>query len=40
MFVPFGISVIYIGAVFLILEVFKEFFLDLMFETVSILSRF
>ena len=39
-FVVFGILVIYIGAVFLILKVFKEFVLDLMFKTVNVIGRF
>ena len=39
-FVAFGILVIYIGAVFLILKVFKEFVLDLMFKTVNVIGRF
>ena len=39
-FVAFESSVIYTRAVFLILEVLKECILDLLLETVYILSRF
>ena len=36
----FRILMIYKGAIFFTLEIFKEFFLDLMLETVDNLSKF